>query len=342
MFRARAKRIGWQPGLLLLFWLSACAPGVAPGGPGLDPNDGAPGLASDVLATADGYRLPARHWVPAGKPRAVILALHGFNDYSNAFDAPGEYLARQGILTVAYDQRGFGEAPHPGRWAGNERMTEDLTTAARSLRAAYPDVPLYLLGDSMGGAVVLAALAGDDPPPAEGVVLVAAAVWGRSTMPWYQQFALWFSSHTIPWAKVSGRGLDIQASDNIEMLRDLGRDPLVIKETRVEAVYGLVNLMDEALAAAPRISVPVLLLYGERDEIIPLDATLHFWDDLPPAARAHQRWAVYEDGWHMLLRDLQADVVLDDIVHWIEDAEAPLPSGADLHATDVLSENAGP
>ena len=327
--------------LFMVFWLGACAPGIAPDGPGLDLGDGGPGFEGDVLLTDDGYRLPMRRWAPAGAPRAVILALHGFNDYSNAFDAPGQYLAEQGILTVAYDQRGFGEAPHAGRWAGIDRMMEDAVTAARSLRAEYPGVPLYLLGDSMGGAVVLAALASDDPPPGEGAMLVAAAVWGRSTMPWYQRFALWLSSHTMPWAMVSGKGLDIQPSDNIEMLRALGRDPLVIKETRVEAVYGLVNLMDEALAAAPQISVPVLLLYGERDEIIPLEATLEFWRDLPPAARSQQRWAVYEDGWHMLLRDLQAQVVLDDIVQWMINADAPLPSGADRYAEEVFSENAG-
>ena len=70
-----------------------------------------------------------------------------------------------------------------GLWAGASALTADLRRAARLLRARYPDPPLYLLGDSMGGAVILAASAQDAPLPAEGVVLVAPAVWSRATMP---------------------------------------------------------------------------------------------------------------------------------------------------------------
>ncbi len=268
--------------------------------------------------------------------------MHGFNDYSNAFEEAGRFLAERGILTVAFDQRGFGEAPHRGRWAGVESMIADVGTATRSLRAQYPGIPLYLLGDSMGGAVVLAALDAENPPPADGIVLSAAAVWGRETMPWYQRAALWLGAHTVPWGNVSGRGLGIQASDNIEMLRALGRDPLVIKETRVDAVYGLVNLMDAALASAPEVQLPALLLYGEKDEIIPMEPTLTFWRDVPRTDGVPQLMALYETGWHMLLRDLQADIVLADIAHWVRDPHASLPSGADRKAEERLAANVEP
>src|SRR3546814_7643349 len=71
-------------------------------------------------------------------------------------------------------------------------------------------LPLYLLGESMGGPVVLAALAGAKPPAVEGAVLVAPAVWARSTMPFHQRAGLWLGTHLFPWAKFSGRGLGIQ------------------------------------------------------------------------------------------------------------------------------------
>ncbi len=328
--------------VLALLMLAACAPRFAPGGPGLTSEDPSPGLTQDALVTHDGLRLPIRRWVPDGKIELVVLALHGFNDYSNAFEDAGAYLAERGILTVAFDQRGFGEAPHRGRWAGVEAMIADVGTATRSLRELYPGLPIYLLGDSMGGAVVLAALASDDPPPADGIVLAAAAVWGRETMPWYQRAALWLGAHTVPWGNVSGRGLGIQASDNIEMLRALGRDPLVIKETRVDAIYGLVNLMDAALTSAPNVQLPTLLLYGEKDEIIPMEPTLTFWRDVPRKDGVPQLMALYETGWHMLLRDLRADIVLADIAHWVREPHAPLPSGADRKAEKRLAANVGP
>lgn len=323
---------------LAVLLAASCAPRLAPPGPGPT----APRLGADRLIAGDGLELPLRVWLPedGAAPKAVILALHGFNDYSNAFEGPGRYWAARGLATFAYDQRGFGQAPHRGLWAGTATMTADLSAAARVLRARYPAVPLYLLGDSMGGAVVLAALGAAEPPPNDGAILVAPAVWARSTLPLSHRLGLWIGAHTLPWLKLTGRGLNIQASDNIEMLRELGRDPLVIKETRIDAIHGLVDLMDAALAAAPRIETRVLLLYGAKDEVIPETPSLQLWRDLPEAARGRQRRALYEDGWHMLLRDLEAEVVLNDIAQWIADARAPLPSGAEAKALARLGQDA--
>ncbi|WP_299625507.1 alpha/beta hydrolase [Pelagibius sp.] len=331
--------------LSLLLLAGACAPRLAPPGPGFDSparqglEVAGPQFTAEHFITADATALPLKSWQPpAGEaPHGVVLALHGFNDYSNAFSASGPALAEQGLLVYAYDQRGFGAAPHSGLWAGVDRLTGDLGDAAALLRARHPELPLFLLGESMGGAVVLAALAGPNPPQPAGVILSSPAVWARTTMPLGQRVALWLGARLIPWARFSGRGLGIQASDNIEMLRGLGRDPLFIKETRVDAVFGLVNLMDAAYEAAPRIETDALLLYGEKDEVVPADPTYAFWGRLPPEAAARQRRALYTEGWHMLLRDLQAQVVIDDIAAWTRDRAAPLPSQAEAYAAEVLA-----
>jgi alpha-beta hydrolase superfamily lysophospholipase len=325
---ARASLV---PIFSLALLIGACAPSLAPPGPATESGPALPRLTAEYLIAADGMKLPLRAWLPEGDaaPRAVLLALHGFNFYSEIFEEPAAYWATGGIATYAYDQRGFGAAPYHGRWAGTPAMIADVTGAAGALRARYPDIPLYLLGDSMGGAVVLAALGAAKAPPNDGAILVAPAVWARSTLPLTHRLGLWIGAHTLPWLKLSGRGLKIQASDTIEMLRELGRDPLVIKETRIDAIHGLVDLMDAALAAAPRVDARILLLYGAKDEVVPEAPSLQLWRDLPEAARDRQRRALYEDGWHMLLRDLEARVVLDDIAHWIADPSSPLPSGAE-------------
>ncbi len=311
--------------------IGSCAPRLAP--PGGEPTE--PRLTRDRLVTADGLELPLRAWLPGAgtAPWAVILALHGFNDYSAAFEDPGRFWAARGIATYAYDQRGFGAAPNRGLWAGAPALFADLTAAARALRLRHPGLPLYLVGNSMGGAVILGAITGPDPPPGNGVVLVAPAVWARSTMPVLQRLALWLGAHTMPWLKVTGEGVRIQASDNIAMLRALGRDPMVIKATRIDAIHGLTDLMDLALRAAPRVNRPALFLYGEKDQVIPRSSTLPLWHGLPAPGGGQNRRALYPGGWHMLLRDLQAEVVLQDIVAWIEDPKAALPSGAEGRAT---------
>jgi alpha-beta hydrolase superfamily lysophospholipase len=185
----------------------------------------------------------------------------------------------------------------------------------------------------MGGAVATLTVTGRDAPEVDGVILSAPAVWGWSTMPWYQTAALWLTAHTLPGMTLTGQGLGIIPSDNVEMLRALSGDPLVIKKTRVDAVFGLVNLMDEALAAAPKLDHHALILYGERDELVPKEPIRQFLADLPATGEASRRVAIYENGYHMLLRDLQAETVWTDIAAWITDREQPLPSGADARAT---------
>jgi alpha-beta hydrolase superfamily lysophospholipase len=179
-------------------------------------------------------------------------------------------------------------------------------------------------------------VAGQPPPAVRGIILSAPAVWGRDSMGVFERAALWLAYHVAPGWELTGEGLNIQASDNIEMLRRLGRDPLVIKATRVDAIEGLVDLMDRAAAAAPSVRVPALVLYGAKDQIIPADATWRMIEQLPGSG-ASPRVAVYPHGWHMLLRDLDAATVIDDVAAWIADPAAPLPSGADLHARRALA-----
>jgi acylglycerol lipase len=295
-----------------------------------------PSLTDDALITADGGRLPLHSWPADGTaaPRAIILALHGFNDYGTFIKAAAAFWQTQGITTYAYDQRGFGDAPNRGLWAGIDAYTGDLRTALSLIAERHPKIPVYVLGESMGGAVVMTAFAENPPPQANGVILSAPAVWGRSTMAFYERWGLWAGIHLFPSMAVTGQGLNIKPSDNIEMLRALGRDPKVIKSTRIDAIYGLVNLMDVALESAARLEVPTLILYGDKDEIIKPGPTQEMMNRLPADAADRRQINRYHNGYHMLLRDLEAPIVWRDVVSWIDQRNAggPKPSqGAALY-----------
>jgi alpha-beta hydrolase superfamily lysophospholipase len=282
----------------------------------------------------DGYRLPLRHWPADGPPRAIVIGLHGFNDYSNAFAEPAAWFARRGIATYAYDQRGFGATEDAGYWAGTEALVADLDAVVTAVRARHPGVPVTLLGESMGGAVIMVTMAGPQPPPVAGIVLAAPAVWGWSTLPAVARGALWVGAYTMPWnLLVPPRNLRIRASDNTAMLRALGRDPLVIKRTRIDAVYGLTDLMEEAWSDAGRIRAPTLLLYGAKDQLIPPKPVAQVGAALAPVARM----AVYPSGWHMLLRDKEAEIVWRDVAAWTLDHAAPLPSGDERAPGEAVS-----
>jgi acylglycerol lipase len=279
----------------------------------------------------DGYRLPLSRWEADGNIHAVVLSLHGLNDYSFAFDNLGQYLALHGITVIAYDQRGFGNTDGVGVWHGSERLSADLVTMTALLREQYATVPLYLLGESMGGAVVLTSLA-SAPLDVDGIVLVAPAVWARSSMPYYQRAALWIAAHTIPGTQLTGEGLNLQPSDNKVMLRALGRDGLVIKSTRVDVLYGISNLMDNAMLASNIVPGNILLLYGKNDDIIPALPTCELVERLSHNGTTRLSAVIYEQGYHMLTRDLQAGLVLEDIATWILEHEKPGVPGSDMRS----------
>lgn len=288
-------------------------------------------VLTPVYATmADGYRLPVSVWQPAAEPQAIILGLHGFNDYRLAFTAAAEFMAASGIVTYAYDQRGFGETEQRGIWPGAGVLQQDASTMVQLLCEHYPGIPLYLLGESMGGAVVMDMVEEAETACLDGVILIAPAVWGWQTMPAWQRSILWMAAHTAPAQTLTGEGLEITPSDNVEMLRALGRDPLVIKATRVDAMYGLTNLMESALLSSQQINLPTLILYGENDDIIPPNSVCEMMKGLPDSPAARWQMVLYPEGYHMLTRDLQADVVLQDMVSWIHDRSLSLPSDLEV------------
>jgi alpha-beta hydrolase superfamily lysophospholipase len=104
-------------------------------------------LEADHVIAADGAKLPLSTWRPQGAPRAIVLAMHGFNDYRQGFAEVGPFLAAKGFTTYAYDQRGFGATAQRGIWPGSAVLMDDARTVAALLREAHPGRPLYLLGE---------------------------------------------------------------------------------------------------------------------------------------------------------------------------------------------------
>lgn len=109
--------------LVMVGMLAACAPVQQEH----LPDTVKPKLTSHGFRTAGGELLPMRVWLPAGrKPRAVVVAVHGFNDYSHAFELPAQSFNKRGIAVYAYDQQGFGATQQVGIWPGIDTLVSDL------------------------------------------------------------------------------------------------------------------------------------------------------------------------------------------------------------------------
>ena len=270
-----------------------------------------------------GQSLVGRFWI-SPQPQHIVLAVHGFNDYSKAFEPLAQHLLAELQATVyAYDQRGFGANPQPGIWPGTDTLLADLRDIAAQLRERHPGLPLTVVGESMGGAVVLVAASEAPGLAADQLILKAPAVWGANSMPWYQRLSLYTMNLIAPEMSFTGRGLSslgIRPTDDPEVSRDLSRDPLVIKATRVSSLAGVTELMGRAQTQTNLPSQRTLVLYGLRDKIIPPQPVCDWLTNLNSAKPATLKTdvIVYKEGWHMLTRQLSAQETLEDIAHWIQ------------------------
>lgn len=317
--------------LLLLASLSmaACAPVVqtafSPPAGFAGPAVVEQGMGVGHFRVQDGAALPLRVWRPQGSPRAVIIALHGFNDHSASWRMAGPWWAEQGIEVWAYDQRGFGAAPGRGIWADPELSREDLRTITALVRARHPDLPIAIAGESMGGALGITAFASSRPPVADRLILFGPAVWGWSSQSTFNRIGLAAGARLLGDRKVEPPSFavrHIRATDNVvELLRN-GRDPRFILATRFDALYGLVELMEQASDGLARVRVPTFVAYGANDRIVPPAAMRMALEQA--AGNDRLTTAYYLDGWHILNRDLNAGRVYADTAAWIEGN--PLPS----------------
>lgn len=324
------KRLPTLVALIAAVSLGGCAPTLQQAGRP-DATFSGPRLEAGDFVSFDGTRLPLTRSDAAGNardhPSAVIIGVHGMNDYANAFHMAAPWWATQGVTTLAYDQRGFGRSPNRGIWAPDALLTGDLRTLAQLARRRWPGAVIAVVGESLGGAVAIEAFASADPPPADRLVLLSPAVWGWKEQPLLYRIALWLAARLAP-AKVFNPPSfvtdRIRASDNLAELIAMGHDPLMVWGARSDALFGLVTTMQRAQDDIGRPRVPTLYLYGAHDEIIPRDAALKAVRALPPTART----AWYADGYHLLMRDEDGPKVWRDVLAFIRDPAAPLPSGA--------------
>ncbi len=311
--------------------LSACAnpPFGTP-----QPYPGHPIITSGYFSLSDGTRLPYRRYPAQGPLKAVVLALHGYTDSRDAWVTLAQTLTPHGIELIAPDQSSFGAAPNRGHWPGTPVMLAEAADMARQVRAAHPGVKFYLLGESMGGAELLLLGAAAHPPLADGYIISAPAVWGGATMPWLYRASLWALTRLDPGKRLYTHRALVTASDNQAALIAFGEDPLTLHAPRADQLAGLVDLMDQALAACSSFRQPALILYGGHDQLVPKSAMRACWRALPPTAPV--TLAYYPPDYHLITRDLARATPNADILAFIQGA--PLPSDAASDATVFLAQ----
>jgi alpha-beta hydrolase superfamily lysophospholipase len=262
----------------------------------------------------DGSSLFYQAWLPSrSRPRAVLVNLHGLGDHSGLYPNLSAYVPAWGVALYAYDMRGNGRSPGQRAYLRSwQEYRDDLQAFLARVREWEGDLPLFLLGNSLGGLVVLdyaldhaAGLAG---------VIAAAPPLGRLSVPAVLMALGKVMSRVIPRFSLQV-GMD---------LTGLARDPSV-RETVLSDPYfhrrGTARLSTEVTAAIARVqqraadlSVPVLILHGSADRMVPPDGSRSFFGKLRHPDREFRE---YPETYHALFADLNHAEVLGDLERWL-------------------------
>ena len=263
-------------------------------------------------------------WRPEINYSNVILAIHGYNDYSNAFKIPGQYLSNNKVQLISYDLRGFGRNDNKGNWFDLKVHHKDIIFNIKKIKKNNPQKKIFILGESMGGAILISLINRYKDLPIDGVILIAPAIWNFTETNFLKSIPLRVFSKIFPNLKVSGKGIiKVKASNNSKMLKELSEDDFFIHKPTLESLQGIIDLMDESYEDAERYfkspTYKTLILVPLRDEIVPRKPLIKILqnDEIEINASNLLSVGAYAESYHMILRDLQGENITKDIRDWI-------------------------
>jgi alpha-beta hydrolase superfamily lysophospholipase len=269
----------------------------------------------EYFASHDGLRLHAQWWLPEGEPVAVVAIVHGIMEHGGRYARLAEDLNRRGYAVCALDLRGH------GRSEGDRGMVRkfddyfgDVEAFLDQVEARLPDKPVFLLGHSMGGAVV-ALLGIVRPPKVQGLILSAPAVLvGGGVFPVLRHLAA-LASMIWPTLRVMRMGCRFISRDPavVEAFRN---DPLVYHgRFPVRTGAEILQAAKRIQAGAHRIDLPLLVLHGTGDIV-----TDHRGSRLlvARAGSADKTLHLYTGLYHEIFSEPERAQVVADLLAWLD------------------------
>jgi alpha-beta hydrolase superfamily lysophospholipase len=261
---------------------------------------------------AGGVRLFERAWLPDDGAKARIVLVHGYAEHTGRYDYAGRSMASRGYAVHAFDLRGHGRSQGDRVLVRSfDAYLNDLDIFLAHMRAGDAPAPVFLLGHSMGGAIV-ALHAIERAPDIRGVVLSGPAIADRSGVAAWVMSAIGRVLPRLPLLKLDATAV----SRDPEVVRRYDEDPLVYRG-RVKA--GLLTAMLDAgrrvVRAAPSIDAPLLIVHGHEDRLAPVAVSETLFGAV---SSADQTLNVYDGLYHEVFNEPERDDVLADVIRWLD------------------------
>lgn len=238
-----------------------------------------------------------------------MLLLHGLNEHSGRYEHVGAAFSDAGIDVHAHDHRGHGRTW--GRRSYVESFSaflDDVEDHVAALRDLEPQLPLVLLGHSMGGLIVHAYCVDDRPLP--DLVVSSGAALAPVGVPGWQRRLAGILARVAPKLGVGGKIDGAVLSRDADVGVAYREDPLV--PTGVTAALGqaLLDGMELHRSRREHLSIPALVLHGGADELVPPQAT-EMMLGVPGVERR-----VFDDFRHEIFNELGYQDALDVVLTW--------------------------
>jgi alpha-beta hydrolase superfamily lysophospholipase len=214
-----------------------------------------------------------RQWLPDQPPKAIILLVHGMAEHCGRYQHMGKFLTLKGYALCGLDLPGHGNS---AGLRGYIDSFEDFSVVVLQYQAMlaekHPNVPIFLLGHSMGG-LISSNLLLDHQAKFKGCILSAAAIRSPEQPPAFQMMILKLLSIIAPKLGVIQLDADGVNSDPKQVEKYLN-DPLnYIGKISARLVVGMFNTMLKVVARAAEINLPILLLHGAEDPMTSVDGS---------------------------------------------------------------------
>lgn len=268
------------------------------------------------MSTGDGLELFWRGWRPPA-PSGVLLLVHGLAEHSGRYGHVGRYAAARGWAAYAFDARAHGRSPGPKVHVRRfEEFLEDVRSMLALVRERHPGLPVFLLGHSQGGLVVL--LYALRHP--EGLAGIAVTSPFLDTHPARRPSAA-FRLALAVLLRVAPRLLLPSGADPRLVSRDPAvvkayvEDPLVSRRVSPAWYAALRRAQAEVRGGAARLAVPALVLASPDDGLVDPEAVRRFVA-AAPADKVEASW--WPGLSHELMNEPEREQVLARIDGWLQ------------------------
>lgn len=274
----------------------------------------------EVPVRGENYKV--RSWGQPEGASAIALLVHGLGAHSGWFEAAAKELAARGFFVLAYDQRGHGSRADIAL-SGYKEWIDDLAALLRELKSQYSGTPFYLMGNSMGGLVVMASSRFVEP---DGIVIFSPGFDGHpKTFSLGYKFQSVLSALTNPQKVVIlPYGFEIVTRD-LEVRKWLDADPAKKKGLPGYMLFELLKLSQNVIANLKSVNVPVLMLTAGQEKVVNNEVNEKLFKRLSAPSKKHVHM---EEAWHDLMFDPLVDEVADQIKIWQKELESSRGKGS--------------